>query len=124
MLGHFFPLREAARIGRVRKLIAGIAAVALYAQTAGATDNPPPGTATWVGINWGIGIAADFDVSGGRAVSADNVNGIVRVSNSSNSVGVSFVLEAHYFFGDNLLPFGVSPGECAKRAQVLPYGYL
>jgi hypothetical protein len=56
---------------------------------------------TWAGIGWGIGIAADFDLGGKRVTGAviDTVPGgnIVRVTDTSGNVGVSFVLEAHYF---------------------------
>lgn len=62
---------------------------------------PPYGTTPWQGLNWGIGVAADFDVGGKRvsAVTLDNAN-IVRVTDTSGNVGVSFVLEAHYFLQD------------------------
>jgi hypothetical protein len=55
------------------------------------------GTTPWEGLNWGIGIATNFDLSGKRVKAAqiDSAN-IVRVTESGN-VGVSFVLEAHYF---------------------------
>jgi hypothetical protein len=59
------------------------------------------GTTTWQGLNWGIGIAADFDLGGKRVTGAtiDTVPGgsIVRVTDTSGNVGVSFVLEAHHF---------------------------
>ena len=61
----------------------------------------PYGNTTWQGLNWGIGVAADFDLSGQRVTGAqiDTVPGgsIVRVTDTSGNVGVSFVLEAHYF---------------------------
>lgn len=66
---------------------------------------PPPGTLDWGGIGWGLGIATDFDVGGARVVNASVVNNVVRVTDSSNNVGISFVLEAHYFFRDWTLPF-------------------
>ena len=66
------------------------------------------GTATWQGLNWGIGIAADFDLGGKRVTGAqiDTVPGgtLVRVTDTSGNVGVSLVLEAHYFFKE-WLPF-------------------
>ena len=56
---------------------------------------------TWAGFGWGLGIAADFDLGGKRVTAAaiDTVPGgsIVRVTDTSGNVGVSFVLEAHYF---------------------------
>ena len=59
----------------------------------------PYGNTSWQGLNWGIGIGADFDLDGKRVTGAqiDNAN-IVRVTDTSGNVGVSFVLEAHYFF--------------------------
>jgi hypothetical protein len=66
------------------------------------------GTTSWQGLNWGIGIAADFDLGGKRVTGAtiDTVPGgsIVRVTDTSGNVGVSFVLEAHYFVKEWLLP--------------------
>jgi hypothetical protein len=107
MLGHFFPLRKAARIGRVRQLAVGLAAVALCVQAAAAADAPvpPKGTTNWGGLGWGIGIATDFDVGGNRVVNASVVNNIVRLTDTSSNVGISFVLEAHYFFTDWAVPF-------------------
>jgi hypothetical protein len=113
MWGLFVPLRKAARIGRVRRLAVGFAAVALcgglLTQAAVADPLPPPappnsgtGNVNWGGFGWGLGIAADFDTGGTRVASAQIVtsgaNSIVRVTDSSSNVGVSFVLEAHYFF--------------------------
>jgi hypothetical protein len=115
MLGHFFPLHKAARIGRAQ-LTVGLAAVALCGglltqgavaasapapgapAAAGAAPNPPAGSTTWGGLGWGIGIAADFDIGGTRVASASLVNNIVRVTDTSSNVDVSFVLESHYFF--------------------------
>jgi len=57
-------------------------------------------TTTWGGLGWGIGIAADFDIGGTRVNNASVVNNIVRVTDASNNVGISFVLEAHYFLKD------------------------
>jgi hypothetical protein len=121
MLGHFFPLRNAVRIGRVRQLVFGLAVAALCVQTAAAADNPVPPYVTWGGLNWGVGIAADFDVGGSRVASAtvvnNGVNNIVRVIDTSSNAGISFVLEAHYFFagpkkmGDALGDFE-PPGGC------------
>jgi hypothetical protein len=72
------------------------------------TNTTSYGTTTWQGLNWGVGIAADFDVGGKRVTGAqiDNVPGgsIVRVTDTSGNVGVSLVLEAHYFFKE-WLPF-------------------
>ncbi len=44
-------------------------------------------------------LAADFDMGGKRVTNATiDPNGMVRVTDLSGNVGVSFVLEAHYFF--------------------------
>jgi len=135
MLGHFFPLRKAARIGKMRKLAISLAAVALSAQAALAADRPVPAgsgsqlpydTASWAGLNWGLGIAADFDIGGTRVANASIVNGIVRLNDTSSNVGVSFVLEAHYFLRDVLVPFSKGPGGCAQTTTpgITPNGYL
>ena len=111
MLGHFYPLRKAARIGRVR-LTRWLAAAALcgglFTQAAVADEAPKPKpsqdstTANWGGFGWGLGIAADFDTGGTRVANASIITSpggsIVRVTDTSSNVGVSFVLEAHYFF--------------------------
>jgi hypothetical protein len=126
MLGHFFPLRKAARIGRVQ-LKAGLAAVALcsglltQAAVADGTQQQPKAqapapaqaqaqydTLSWAGLNWGLGIAADFDIGGTRVANASIVNGIVRLNDTSSNIGVSFVLEAHYFLKD-LVTKGCNP---------------
>jgi len=74
-----------------------------FVQVATAADNaatPKPATTapTWGGLSWGIGLAADFDLGGTRVNSASIINNVVRVTDTSNNVGVGFVLEAHYFF--------------------------
>jgi hypothetical protein len=127
MLGHFFPLCKAARIGRVRRLAVGFAAVALcgglLTQAAVADGNPVktpapnPGTPnpdniSWQGLNWGIGIATDFDIGGSRVANATIVNNIVRLTDTSTNVGISFVLEAHYFFKEWLPANGCSMLNC------------
>ena len=62
----------------------------------------PYGTTSWQGLNWGIGIAADFDLGGKRVTGAviDTAPGgnIVRVTDTSGNVGVSFVLGSALFF--------------------------
>jgi hypothetical protein len=127
MLGHFFPLREAARIGRVQ-LTAGLAAVALFGgmltQAAVADGAPAPApaknttTVNWGGFGWGLGIAADFDTGGTRVASASIITSpggsIVRVTDTSSNVGVSFVLEAHYFFTN--WGFNAAPQACHVTA--------
>lgn len=68
------------------------------------------------GLGWGIGIAANFDIRGSRnqLSSAEVVNGIVRVTDTSGNASVSFVLEAHYFLKDYFLPF-VDKDACKKN---------
>lgn len=111
----FFPLNTFLRINtfirnfQLLPLWAGFAAIGLLCsflvqaavaadQTGGTkapADNPAP--AKFGGLNWGIGLAADFDLNGARVNNATVVNNIVRVTDSSNNVNVGFVLEAHYF---------------------------
>ena len=85
----------------VQRSAVGFAAVALcgglLAQVAVAADSSASGTTQWGGLSWGIGLAADFDVSGKRVSNATVVNNIIRATDTSSNVGVSFVLEAHYF---------------------------
>lgn len=77
---------------------------------------PPYGETNWQGLNWGIGIAADFDLGGSRVskVQFDSAN-IVRVTDTSGNVGVSFVLEAHYFIKDWEIPLII--GGCSPKYQ-------
>ena len=104
----FFTLHRGVQKYRIRELTkaSAVAAlgVALFAQVAMAADpgtgsgKDSPDPKTWAGIGWGLGIAADFDIGGKRVADAQIVNGLVRIKDSSSNVGVSFVLEAHYFF--------------------------
>jgi hypothetical protein len=71
-------------------------------------------TTTWGGLGWGIGIATDFDMTGGRVANAVIANNIVRVTDASSNVGISFVLEAHYFLRDYQLRFNGS-GMCSAQ---------
>ncbi len=130
MRGLSMALRWAVNNSEMRNMIAGYAAavlcVGLVAQTAaadGAAATPKPAAqttgATWGGIGWGLGIAADFDVGGTRVANASVVNNIIRVNDSSTNVGVSFVLEAHYFFTDWALP-AVKTG-CTYSATYDPF---
>jgi hypothetical protein len=84
------------RTCRIRSFIAVFVATILCAGLLVQSANAQ--TTSWQGLNWGIGVAADFDVGGKRVskVTLDNAN-IVRVTDTSGNVGVSFVLEAHYF---------------------------
>jgi hypothetical protein len=112
MLSLFVALRRAAGLYQVRQLTRAFFAAALsgglFAQATLAADD----SKTWAGIGWGLGVAADFDIGGKRVVDASIVNGITRVNDSSSNVGVGFVLEAHYFFKDWLLPFVI--GGCSR----------
>jgi hypothetical protein len=96
----------------LRRLTIRLTAVALFGmlpQAGSAADDKPP---TWGGLGFGIGIATDFNVSGGTrlgttdtavAVVPAQPGGIVRV-NEARNVGVGVVLEAHYFLRDYLFP--------------------
>ncbi|HET8918885.1 MAG TPA: hypothetical protein VFN27_04325 [Xanthobacteraceae bacterium] len=107
MLSQLGALCRGLRNSRVRHFVSVFAAGALgaayFAQVAAAgdvakSDGTPVNPKTWTGFGWGLGIAADFDVGGKRVVDATvTPNGILRVTDSSSNVGVSFVLEAHYF---------------------------
>jgi hypothetical protein len=100
-------------------LVASALASAAFAQGAIAgdvakPDGSPIDSKTWTGFGWGLGIAADFDIGGQRVTGSPQiVNGIVRVDDVSNNVGVGFVLEAHYFFAEwntGLPPYSKSCG--------------
>jgi hypothetical protein len=107
-----------------RRLTAGLISaffgVALMATSAQAADpapvrTPAYGTTDWGGLGWGIGIATNFDIGGRRVGSVDLVNNnIVRIKDASSNVGVSFVLEAHYFLRDYQLKFGNSTCQAAN----------
>lgn len=115
------------RSDRMDRFIAMLVAVSLWsfiaptarAAAQAADDNSGK---TWAGIGWGIGVAADFDLGGKRVTDAviDTVPGgsIVRVTNTSGNVNVSFVLEAHYFLKDALFNFAPGPGQC-KAGKVI-----
>jgi hypothetical protein len=121
MWGRLFASRKATRKSQARTLSVGLAAVVLCAslfvplevQAASGGSPPPPtgtptaptgtptaptNTTTWGGLNWGVGIAEDFDIGGTRVANASLVNNIVRITDTSSNVDVSFVLESHYFF--------------------------
>ena len=70
---------------RLRQLAIGFVVVALGTQAAAAASGTTPTTETttpvsWAGLNWGLGIAADFDVGGARVGNATIVNNVVRVN--------------------------------------------
>jgi hypothetical protein len=112
MLSLFIALRRAAGLRQARQLTRAFCGAALFsglfAQATLAADD----SKTWAGMGWGLGIAADFDIGGKRVNEAQIVNGITRVTDSSSNVGVGFVLEAHYFFKDWLVPS--LQGGCSK----------
>jgi hypothetical protein len=122
MLKCFVALCSSTTLGRLRQLAFGFAAVALGTQVATAADGTSsgPSPVSWAGLNWGVGIAADFDVGGTRVANASIVNNIVRVNDTSSNVGVSFVLEAHYFLRDYTFDFGGAlkgPGGCSRAGK-------
>ena len=121
MRGLSIALWWEARSNQVRKLVVGCAAAALCGgllmqeafadgteKTAAKTAQAVNGSTAWAGLNWGLGIAADFDIGGTRVANASIVNGLVRLNDTSSNVGVSFVLEAHYFLKDTLIKGGCS----------------
>jgi hypothetical protein len=99
-----------AKMDHLRRLTIRLTAVALFGmlpQAGSAADAEK----TWGGLGFGIGIATDFNVSGGTrlgttdtavAVVPAQPGGIVRV-NEARNVGVGVVLEAHYFLRDYLV---------------------
>ena len=112
-------------------LVAGAFASVFFAQSAAAgaptptptpTPTDPPGTTNWGGLGWGIGVAADFAISEAIGLPTHPiVNGLVRVNDTSGNVGVGFVLEAHYFFRDWLIP---SLANGCTAAQVSAYSFV
>ena len=66
----------------------------------------------------GIGIAASFDVGGGRVNEAVLVNNIVRVTNSTSNVGIGLILEAHYFLRSDFFGLGRGRAGCDLRDRV------
>jgi hypothetical protein len=122
MFEYLAALCRSTRIRCLRQLAVGFVAVALgihAAAAAGAADGVTP--VSWAGLNWGLGVAADFDTGGTRVGDATIVNNIVRVKDTSANVGVSFVLEAHYFIRDFIFDFGHpalrGPGGCTAQAK-------
>jgi hypothetical protein len=72
------------------------------------------GRTTWGGLGWGIGLAANFDVTGKRVANATLVNNIVRIDDATNNVNVGFVFEAHYFLRDITYSGAGQRGPCSK----------
>ncbi len=126
---------------RFRRCLTGLTLAALSGlliETTMAADKPAAekpvekpkdelGRTTWGGFGWGIGIATNFDIGGKRVGSVDLVGptNIVRVKDATSNVNVSFVLEAHYFLRDYLIPLGneASCKQAAKDARDF-FGYL
>jgi len=126
----FVGRRKPARGYKVRQLATGVVTAflcisgCLLAKPASAQGTPKTATettttttttvtstTTWGGLGWGVGIATDFDLTGRRVGTAEIVNNIVRIKDTSSNVGISFVLEAHYFLRDYQLAFNRS-GAC------------
>src|SRR5579859_2513091 len=122
MWREFVALNGLERMFYPRRLAVVLAAIALYsgllAQAALADDPNIPNTKLG-GFNWGLGLAADFDIGGKRVNSATVVNNIVRATDTSNNVDVSFVLEAHYFLVAKEKDFGKRP--CTSNG---PYDWI
>jgi hypothetical protein len=75
------------------------------------------GRTEWGGLGWGIGLAANFDVTGKRVVNATVVPplNIVRIDDATSNVNVGFVLEAHYFLRNlSFLENSWQRGPCSK----------
>jgi hypothetical protein len=130
MCGRFMALRGAAKMRRVLQIVAGVAAVVLFGNLNAQAADPPkpqPGTADWAGLNWGLGIAVDFDVGQTRVgdVVVVGPNNIVRVDNTSSNASVGFVLEAHYFLRDFILPLpkkvNCGPSYCYTEVGYGPF---
>ncbi len=109
-----------------------LAAMSGLIDKAVAADTPPVkaapkdelGRTTWGGFGWGIGIATNFDIGGKRVGSVDLVGptNIVRVRDATSNVNVSFVLEAHYFLRDYMIPLG-NEASCKQAARDV-FNYL
>src|SRR6478735_5605381 len=114
MFTRFAGRRNSATIGRFAAIGLALAIVcgAPIDKTMAADTPPAPkdelGRTSWGGLGWGIGIATNFDIGGKRVGTAEVIPpaNIVRIKDASSNVNVSFVLEAHYFLRDYLLPFG------------------
>ena len=65
-----------------------------------------PGTKSFGGLSWGIGLGLTIDTGKrSRVASAEVVNGVVRVSEQHDAIA-GFVLESHYFFVPKAKLFG------------------
>jgi hypothetical protein len=117
MCMNLVALLTAARKCRLRQLTVGFATAVLCGGLL--TQAAVADATTWGGLGWGLGIAVDFDTSGNRVVSATNVNGIVRVNDTSSNTNISFVLEAHYFLRDYFFTSGGTLPTCPPQGD--PY---
>jgi hypothetical protein len=120
----FFPLHRGVQKYKIRELTKASVATAfglsLFAHVAIAADKPAD-PKTWAGIGWGLGVAADFDLGGKRVADAQIINGLVRIKDSSSNVGVSFVLETHYFFKEWLPNVGTCLGFNCNDVAIGPF---
>src|SRR6202035_309574 len=65
------------------------------------TDTPAPATQNFGGLSLGVGLGLTLNADKvSRVTSASAVNGIVRVTGTSDAVA-GIVLESHYFFVPN-----------------------
>jgi hypothetical protein len=128
MCGRFAALRRAAEICRLRQVAVAFVSVVLFGGLFAQAADPVPVKASppadpktdvsWAGLGFGIGIAADFDVSGRRVVHADPINNIVRVTDVTSNVDVGFVLETHYFLRDFLFQNSIKNVMCSSANWV------
>ena len=104
---------ERASIALIFARLVSVAAIFLcLVQPSGAQDQST--AKDLAGFGFGIGIATNFDVGGRRVASANVINNVVRVEDSSSNASVSFVLEAHYFLMSRQLSAGGRRNACAS----------
>jgi hypothetical protein len=96
------------------------------AKKSGASDTTttlPYDIVEWGGLGWGLGLAANFDVTGARVGTATVVNNIVRIQDGSSNVNLGFVLEAHYFLRDYIFSNGGLLSVCPKPGTCVDVAY-
>lgn len=130
MLSQSVALHRAAFGQLVRNVFMAVALIAaaasLSVQGAMAASAPPANTPdAWAGMGWGLGVSTDFHLGSKEVTGAELVNGntILRVTDTTQDVGVGFILEAHYFVTDRLIgPLtGLGPpGSCSTSSSGTP----